>query len=230
MNANNDKRYCDALENAETAEQMGKRQLWDRQVGESTRAYFAFVKYRDLAERRTMKKVAEMLQCSEQNIARWAQRWSWTHRAAEFDRVEEEKWREQTSRDRVQMRRRQIALGQQLQAVAAHGLQEWRLRIAAGQALSLSANEIATLMEVGSKLEQNGVGDEKDRQYTKIVVSLGTYEYPDEQDDGNTIDGGNHAGAEPKLIKEYENEQYQMLDANEKAALEKWRDPPKKMN
>lgn len=191
MHANDGTRYFDALENAETAEQKGKRQLWERQVGESAKAYAAFTKYRDLAERRTMKKVAEMLQCSEQNIARWAQRWSWTHRAAEFDMVEEEKWREQASRDRVQMRRRQIALGQQMQAVAAHGLHEWRLRIAAGLELNLSPNEIATLMEVGSKLEQNGVGDEKDRQYTKIVVNLTEHDYPDEpeQDDGNMIDG-----------------------------------------
>jgi hypothetical protein len=190
MNANDDKRYFDALENAETAEEKGKRQLWERQVGESSKAYSAFQKYRDLAERRTMKKVAEMSQCSEQNIARWAQRWAWTHRAAEFDMVEEGKWREQASRDRVQMKRRQIALGQQLQAVAAHGLREWQVRIAAGHALNLSANEIATLMEVGSKLEQNGVGDEKDRRYTKIVVNFGTHEYADEQDDGKTIDGG----------------------------------------
>src|ERR1035438_4853234 len=137
----NGKDEFEVLESAETAERTGRRQLWQRQVGESAKAFSAFEKYRDLAERRTMAKVAEMSGCSAQNIERWARRWFWTNRVYAFDLLEEEKWREQASRDRIQMRRRQIALGQQLQAVAAHGLREWHVKIAAGTPLNLTPTE-----------------------------------------------------------------------------------------
>src|ERR1035437_7766264 len=90
----------EALERAENAEQTGKRQLWQRQVGETTKSYAAFCKYRDLAERRTMAKVAEMSGCSTQNIERWARRWAWTHRVAEYDLVQEEEWQGQAGAEK----------------------------------------------------------------------------------------------------------------------------------
>ena len=52
---------CDDLqtiEAAENAERDGRRQLWERQLGESTKAYSAFSKYRDLSKKRTLAKVA----------------------------------------------------------------------------------------------------------------------------------------------------------------------------
>ena len=63
---------------------------------------------------------------STQNIERWSRRWAWTHRVYLFDCAEEEKWREQSARDRVAHRRRQVQLGQAIQSVAAHGLAEWQ--------------------------------------------------------------------------------------------------------
>lgn len=119
----------DALERAENAEQNGRCQLWERRPGETEKAYSAFRIYRDLAERRTLAKVAQTLGCSSTNVERWARRWFWTNRVYEYDLVEEEKWREQASRDRIAMRRRQIQFGQVLQSIAAYAVQEWRQRI-----------------------------------------------------------------------------------------------------
>lgn len=134
-NANYDQ--LKVIEAAENADQTGRRQLWERQVGESEKAFDAFVKYRDLAERRTLARVAQMLGCSSTNVERWASRWFWTQRTYAYDLIEEERFREQMSRDRVAMRRRQIQLGVACQSVAAHGVRELQAKVAAGTPLNL---------------------------------------------------------------------------------------------
>jgi hypothetical protein len=83
----------EALERAENADQMGGRQLWQRQVGESAKAYHAFTLYRDMMEKRTLAKVGKELGCSSTNVERWARRWAWTRRTYEYDLVQEEEWR-----------------------------------------------------------------------------------------------------------------------------------------
>ena len=176
---------CDDLqtiEAAENAERDGRRQLWERQVGESTKAYSAFQKYLNLSSRRTLREVAELSHCSGQNIARWSRRWFWVARVQAYDVIEEEKFREQMSRDRLSMRRRQIALGIACQNIAAHGVREFQAKVASGQALNLGAQEIKDLLAIGSQLEGKGMGEQKDSRYTKIVVHFsGGHRYPGEK-------------------------------------------------
>jgi hypothetical protein len=194
-----------AIERAETAEQRGKRQVWERQAGESSKAFAAFARYRDLAEARTMAKVAEMSGCSSQNIERWARRWAWTHRVYEYDIVQEERFREQTAKDRLAHHRRQIQIGQHLQSVAIAGLAEWEARIEQKLPLSLSPEQVATLLKLGDELEAKGLGEERQGgQFTKIVVRIG----------------------ESTFEEDYAR-QYAELDDAEKAAMDSWKDPPR---
>jgi hypothetical protein len=184
FNHTNDNAKLDELqtiEAAENADQTGRPQLWERQAGESAKAFDAFRRYRDLAERRTLAKVAKELGCSSTNIERWARKWFWTNRVSAFDLVEEEKFREQTARDRMSMRRRQVQLGAACQGIAAYGIREYQSRIAAGQALNLGAQEIKDLLAIGSQLEGKGIGEAKDSRYTRIVVNFsGGHRYPGE--------------------------------------------------
>lgn len=172
----------EALERAENAEHTGRRQVWERMVGESARAYAAFSKYRDMASARTMAKVATMSQCSPQNIHRWARRWNWTSRVYAFDVVEEEKFREQTARDRVAHRRRQIQIGQIAQSVAVAGLRELQARLEQKLLLNLAPSEVAILLKLGDELESRGLGEDGTAtKYTRIQVILGDAEpIPDE--------------------------------------------------
>jgi hypothetical protein len=94
-----------------------------------------------------------------------------------FDVIEEEKFREQMSRDRVSMRRRQIALGIACQNIAAHGVREFQAKVAAGSALNLGAQEIKDLLAIGSQLEGKGMGEERDSRFTKIIVNFGGHQY-----------------------------------------------------
>jgi hypothetical protein len=174
----------DALDRAKNAEQGGKRQVWERQAGESAKAYAAFAKYRDMSAARTMAKVAEMSQCSAQNIHRWARRWFWTQRCYEFDLVEEEKFREQTARDRMAHRRQQIQLGTVLTNIAAHSLREFQQRIEQQLPLNFDPAQVAALLKLGDEMKSRGLGEDKGGgKYTRINVVLGTAPDIDDIDD-----------------------------------------------
>lgn len=70
-----------------------EREPWERQEGESTLAYQAFIAYRELSHepeglpkaKRTFSNVAQKLKKSVQLVARWARQWDWKHRAMEYD-------------------------------------------------------------------------------------------------------------------------------------------------
>ena len=172
----------DALERAENAEQSGRRQVWERWSNESPKAYHAFQIYLGLAEKRTLAKVAEMLGCSSTNVERWARRWSWTQRVYEYDLVQEEKFRQQTSRDRLAHHRRQMQIGQALQSVAVAGLRELQARVEQKLPLNLDPAQVALLLKLGDELESRGLGeDSRATKYTRIQVILGDAEpIPDE--------------------------------------------------
>jgi hypothetical protein len=164
----------EALDRAETAEQSGKRQVWEQQVGESPKAFHAFRIYRDLMEKRTLAKVAETLGCSSTNVERWARRWAWTQRCYEFDLVEEEKFREQTARDRMAHRRQQIQLGTVLTNIAAHSLREFQQRIEQHLPLNFDPAQVAALLKLGDEMKSRGLGEDKGAgNYTRINVILG---------------------------------------------------------
>lgn len=186
----------EALERAENAEQSGGRQVWEQRRGESPKAFHAFQIYLGLADKRTLAKVAEMLGCSSTNVERWARKWSWTQRTYEYDLVEEEKFREQTARDRLAHRRRQIVIGQQLQSVAVAGLNEWRARLEQKIPLGLAPSELALLLKLGDEMESRGLGDDgKSPEFTRITVNIGEYKDEDQGENQNpaTIQGGGEA-------------------------------------
>ncbi|MFZ0418416.1 MAG: hypothetical protein WAM04_09930 [Candidatus Sulfotelmatobacter sp.] len=170
----------DAIERAEAADQSGKRQVWERMPRETARAYGAFVRFRDLAEKRSFVRVAELLGCTPQNVERWARRWNWLNRCYEHDLVQEERFREQTARDRVAHHRRQIQIGQAVQSVAVAGLREWQARLEQGLPLNLAPEQLAVLLKFGDQLESSGLGEDKAGagRYTRIIVNFGVEEAP----------------------------------------------------
>lgn len=58
---------------------------WERQEGESSKAYAAFSVYRDQGEHRTVRTVAEALSKSEAIIKRWSSMHNWVERARAWD-------------------------------------------------------------------------------------------------------------------------------------------------
>ena len=142
---------------------------WDRQPGESAKAYRAFALYRDKQADRTFEFVARELRCSGTNIRRWAKQWDWTGRVRAHDILVDRIEHEALSRDRVAMKKRMARQGIDMQAAAAEGLSELqRLIKRKTRPLRLSAADIARLAEVGGKLERYARGEDDE--------SYGTFE------------------------------------------------------
>jgi hypothetical protein len=80
---------------------------WDRQEKESNRAYSAFLVYLGVDGKppiRALPKVAEVFQCSRQNIQRWHHQYEWDKRASDYDayvRQREDDARELAARSAV---------------------------------------------------------------------------------------------------------------------------------
>jgi hypothetical protein len=60
---------------------------WDRQPGESSKAYAAFTTYRDQGQDRTVRTVAEVLGKSNTLIVGWSSKYNWVSRAAAWDSI-----------------------------------------------------------------------------------------------------------------------------------------------
>jgi hypothetical protein len=156
------------------------RQPWDRRPDESKRAFDAFVLYRDSPDRR-LANVAKALvpPCSTANIGRWVSRHQWQSRASDWDCYVDEQDRSEIARQRVSGRKRRLAIAHALEGLSAHAIREWQTRLAAGLPLNMSLESAALLSKTAAQLEEQALGPEKDRRYTKIVVTIG--EYPTEQ-------------------------------------------------
>ena len=76
---------------------------WERQKGESEKAYEAFVAYRDMGEKRTLIAVAEKLGKSDTLIRRWKDRWEWKERVRAYDNGLEKEARAKVIKDRKDM-------------------------------------------------------------------------------------------------------------------------------
>lgn len=61
-----------------------KIKIWERQKGETSKAYSAFKVYLEM-EDRGIQKVAERLSVSPQNIRKWSGKNNWEERAAAYD-------------------------------------------------------------------------------------------------------------------------------------------------
>ena len=62
------------------------RDTFDRQLGETPKAWSAFTKYRDMGPKRSIAKTAEMIGVAADRLARWSSRNEWVRRAADWER------------------------------------------------------------------------------------------------------------------------------------------------
>jgi len=58
---------------------------WDRKKGESTKAYQAFILYREMGAERSYTRVAQELGKSRTLVQRWGGAWTWVERCADWD-------------------------------------------------------------------------------------------------------------------------------------------------
>lgn len=133
-------------------------ELWERQPGETPKAFAAFVVYRDLDPSvRSVPKAGEKLGKSVGTLERWVYKYKWRERVAAWD-AEVERIRTQEHFERIKrMRDRHAELGELMVEVstqAMKSLQERPHRISATAATQMAAE--------GTKIERLGRGDAGD--------------------------------------------------------------------
>ena len=95
---------------------------WERQKGESEKAYEAFITYRDLGAKRGVSAVSEELTKSRQLISRWKSTWNWDERCREWDNQLQREAKQKAVDELGKMTKRQIKIAMQLQNAALEAL------------------------------------------------------------------------------------------------------------
>lgn len=97
---------------------------WERQKGESQKAYEAFVIYRDLGAERSTAKVSQELGKSKALIQRWCRAWNWVERCRAYDNSLDEAARRKALKKYQDMTARHIRIALQMQEKALADMSE----------------------------------------------------------------------------------------------------------
>ena len=136
---------------------------WERQENETPKQFEAFATYRDMEER-SLSKLAQQLNKSKQLLGRWSSANNWVERCAAWDNEQDRILRQEQIKDIKKMRKRHADTGALMVSISNMALkkmidtsnpQKPRLRAD----IEITPNELARLVEVGSKLERIGRGD-----------------------------------------------------------------------
>lgn len=137
---------------------------WERQEGESARAFQAFTEYRDMGEKRSLRAVARKVQKSEGLIQRWSRNWGWKARVRDYDKMLEEERLKRLKKQHIEDLERNRKVAGQVLGVVLTGLKSI-------ESETLSAADISRLGKLyldllGSSEVPAGASDEAE----KIVI------------------------------------------------------------
>lgn len=150
-------------------------ELWERQPGESEKAFEAFVIYRDMGLQRGVRKVGDQLHKSLTLMSRWSSAYNWPERAAAWDREQDRIVREAQQEEIKKMRKRHADLAYVMLMKAAKALKNMPDD-------EIKAADINRMVEVGSKLERisrGDVGEVVEERQGEAAPSAVTFYMPD---------------------------------------------------
>ncbi len=120
---------------------------WDRQKGESEKAYEAFTIYLQMGEKRTIIAVCKQLEKSRTLIDRWKERWEWQERVRAYDNDLVKEARSKAIKERKEMTDRHIGIAMQLQKKALEALKDLSVE-------DMSAKDIKEYIKMATELER----------------------------------------------------------------------------
>lgn len=129
-----------------------KIEPWERQEGETARAFEAFCKYRDMGPDRSLRKVVQALNKNLTTIAEWSSKYDWVKRVASWDAEQDRIARQQQLKEIKAMRNRHAGMAKAMIVKAGRALQ----KIPDDE---IKASDISRMIEVASKLERISRGD-----------------------------------------------------------------------
>lgn len=141
------------------------KKAWERQPGETSKAFGAFCIYRDIGPQRSMPQVLEIgnLSCKLNNLETWCTRYSWVARAAAYDDYLDSIKRKEKEKQIVEMSERHAKLAVAFQAKIAERLKN--LEIA-----ELSPKDMCHWLDVSTKLERISRGEPTEIQKQEVLI------------------------------------------------------------
>lgn len=122
---------------------------WERQKGESEKAYEAFTTYRDMGAKRSVSAVSERLSKSRQLISRWKSTWSWDERCREWDNQLQREAKKAAAEELRKMSQRHVKIAMQLQSAAVQAL-------AATTPEDMDPRSIVAFIKAATAIEKEG--------------------------------------------------------------------------
>ncbi|USK72669.1 hypothetical protein [Peribacillus asahii] len=132
-----------------------KKQPYERQEGESTKAFEAFSIYRDMGIERSLAKVGQQLEKSTTLLSRWSSKWNWVERVRAFDDEMDRKALIQQEKKRKDMAKRHANYATVFQQKVLERLQSMN-------PAELSTSDMIRWFEVSVKIERLSRGEPTD--------------------------------------------------------------------
>ena len=120
---------------------------WERQEGESAKAFEAFTIYLEMGDERGIRAVAQQLDKSRTLIGRWSTTYRWVERVAAYDADVQRKAHAAAVKKQKKMAERHISIALQLQEKALAAL-------AATKPQDIDPKVLVTMLREATKLER----------------------------------------------------------------------------
>ena len=112
----------------------GELKIWERQPGETEKAYSAFKIFLEM-EDRSISKVAKYLSVSVQNVRKWSSKYNWFERAASYDSSVVESTRQLKIAAIKESLRRKVGIADKLEQKALKALEEISINRISGRTI-----------------------------------------------------------------------------------------------
>lgn len=121
--------------------------LWERQEGETSVAYGAFLAFRDMGEKRSVSELVRRCGKSRSLLDRWRKQWQWDKRVLAYDNDLQKQAHAEAVKGLRDMNKRHIDAAMKLQQAALDALKGL-------DPYSMSAKDIKEMMKMAAELER----------------------------------------------------------------------------
>lgn len=145
---------------------------WERQEGETTKAFYAFVIYRDLGHNRSISRVHQAYiettsktRSCLRTIGGWSAKYGWVKRAQAYDAYMDGLAREEKVKAAKEMSMRHLTLGMAMQQKGAERLQDL-------DGKDMKVRDAISAIAQGTRLERLIRGEPTERVKGEIVTTI----------------------------------------------------------
>ncbi len=153
-----------------------EKKIWDRQKGETNRAYHAFLTYRDMGPLRSLRKAAKLFYGDDwfikssakiRQFSKWSSRWNWVSRCEAWD-AEQDRIFQLEQREAIrEMNKRQANIGITMQKKGITRLLDMDIN-------ELTPDQAARLTKIGVEIERPARGEATEISEHKGEVAIKT--------------------------------------------------------